>query len=332
MMDNQFEQGDYILGVDYECQNDQIIVSGEAQERPDYKPDCRPEVSGEAQERPEFKPDCRPEVSGEAQERPECKPDCRPEVSGEAQERPECKPDCRPEVSGEAQERPECKPEASGEAFEQPEFEQENTFEDVDDALEEDVEDETDEIEKYTEIKKVKCTTSGKITLTFANKVKYTEGLCVFVTNENGTEIECTIVKKNKKSIDIVTKGLVNGQNYTITVDGLLVEDSTNVTSVSKTFCVKGIKTSCKIKKVNVSKKYVTLSLKCSAYYKNASVEVTDSEGNVMKSAIVKKTKGKIKIKVKGMVSNKTYTVKINGVKTKKEKNYSSIQKTFAVK
>ena len=69
-----------------------------------------------------------------------------------------------------------------------------------------------------------------------------------------------------------------------------------------------------------------------STYYKNTTVSVTDSDGDKVKATILKKTKGKIKLKVKSLEKNEDYSVTVKGVKAKGENTYSSVSKTFTAK
>ena len=188
-------------------------------------------------------------------------------------------------------------------------------------------------IKKHTKVTKVTCSSAGKVSISFKNKVSYADDVSAVITAEDGTEISCTVLKKSKKAIVISAEGLVQGQKYTITVQGVIVEDSTEAVSITKTFTVKGMKTKCKVVKVIVgTKNTITLKMKNNTYYKNATVTITNSDKEELETTIVKKARGKIKIKVKGLEKGEKYTVTVNGVKTKSEKNYSSVSKTLKVK
>ncbi len=78
------------------------INAVEKEEKPEVKPDPKPETKPE--EKPEVKPDPKPETKPE--EKPEVKPDPKPETKPE--EKPEVKPDPKPETKPE--EKPEVKP------------------------------------------------------------------------------------------------------------------------------------------------------------------------------------------------------------------------------
>ncbi|MGM2611909.1 S-layer homology domain-containing protein [Bacillus cereus group sp. BceL008] len=78
------------------------INAVEKEEKPEVKPDPKPETKPE--EKPEVKPDPKPETKPE--EKPEVKPDQKPETKPE--EKPEVKPDPKPETKPE--EKPEVKP------------------------------------------------------------------------------------------------------------------------------------------------------------------------------------------------------------------------------
>ena len=80
-------------------------------------------------------------------------------------------------------------------------------------------------------------------------------------------------------------------------------------------------------------KSYVIIvKFKGKAAYKELAVCVTDSENNELPAAIVKKTKSQIKVKVEGLQRGKRYTISVNGVKLKKEKNFGSVVRTFTAK
>lgn len=182
-------------------------------------------------------------------------------------------------------------------------------------------------------VSKVTCTASGKLNVSFKGEVKYSDTVKATVTDADGKEVECQIRKKNKASMQISVKGLVKGQKYTLTIEGVIAKNATEPATITKTFTAKGMKTACKVAKVTVAKKkFVTIKMKSSAYYKDATVTVKDAEGKTYDAKIVKKAKGNIKIKVAGLKKGEKYTVTITGVKTKKEKNYSSITRTFVAK
>lgn len=118
-----------------------------------------------------------------------------------------------------------------------------------------------------------------------------------------------------------------------MTIEGIANYNSDKAATVSKIFTAKGMKTASSVEKVSMTKKNVIiLHTKSAAYYKDATVEVKDADGNILSAAIIKKAKGNIKIKVDGLEKGKKYTVTVNGVKTKKENNFSSITKIFIAK
>ena len=74
--------------------------------------------------------------------------------------------------------------------------------------------------------------------------------------------------------------GLVQGQKYTVEIEGILGKDSTEAVVVKKAFTAKGMKTQSKVGKATVeSKKFVVLKMQSAAYYKDATVSVADSNG-----------------------------------------------------
>lgn len=186
---------------------------------------------------------------------------------------------------------------------------------------------------KAQEVGKVTCTSAGKVNISFKQKVTYTDGLKAVIKDEDGKEIACKISKKNKSLLTVSVSGLVKGQKYTLEIEGILGKDSTEAVVVNKVFTAKGMKTQSKVGKTTVEKKkFVVLKMKSSAYYKDATVSVKDADGNVCDAKIVKKAKGNVKVQIAGMKKGNRYTITINGIKTKKEKNYGSITKTVTVK
>ncbi|EOS22787.1 hypothetical protein C806_03400 [Lachnospiraceae bacterium 3-1] len=186
---------------------------------------------------------------------------------------------------------------------------------------------------KAQEVGKVTCTSSGKVNISFKQKVTYTDALKAVITDENGKEIPCKITKKNKSLLTVTVSGLVKGEKYTLSIEGILGKDSEQAVVVKKVFTAKGMKTQSKVGQASVSgKNFVILKMKSAAYYKDATVEVKNASGSVCEAKIVKKAKGNIKVQITGMKKGETYTITINGIKTKKEKNYGSITKTITVK
>lgn len=180
---------------------------------------------------------------------------------------------------------------------------------------------------------KVTCTSAGKVNISFKGKVTYTDGLKAVIKDADGREIACKITKKNKSLLTVSVAGLVKGQTYTITIEGVLGKDSTEVATITKSFVAKGMKTQSKVGKVSVeNKKFEVLKMKSATYYKDATVSVKDSKGTECEAKIVKKAKGNIKVQISGMKKGNTYTITINGVRTQKEKNYGSITRTVTVK
>lgn len=187
--------------------------------------------------------------------------------------------------------------------------------------------------QKGKEIGKVTCTSSGKVNISFKGEVTYTDALRAVIKDAAGQEISCTVVKKNKGMMSVMAAGLVKDLVYTITIDGILGEDSKEPVTIEKAFTAKGMKTKCKVGSASVQgKKFVILKMKSAASYKDAAVSVKDFDGNECEAKIVKKAKGNIKIQISGMKKGSTYTIIVNGVKTKKEKSYGSVTKTITIK
>lgn len=183
------------------------------------------------------------------------------------------------------------------------------------------------------EIGKVTCTSAGKVNISFKGQVVYTDAVKAVVKEADGQEIPCKILKKNKGMMSVSVAGLVKGQLYTITIEGILGEGSDEAVTIEKTFTAKGMKTKCKVGSASVQgKKFVVLKMKSAASYKDATVSVKDSDGKECEAKIVKKAKGNIKIQIEGMKKGNKYMIVVNGVKTKKEKCYGSVTRTVTVK
>lgn len=77
--------------------------------------------------------------------------------------------------------------------------------------------------EKSKNVVKVTCTSSGRINVSFKEKVEYTDSVKVTLLDEDGEEVACEIVQKNKKLMGISTSGLVKDQKYTLIMQVSLV-------------------------------------------------------------------------------------------------------------
>lgn len=182
-------------------------------------------------------------------------------------------------------------------------------------------------------VEKVTCTASGKVNISFKQKVTYTDELSVTIEDTESKKYDCKVSKKNNALLVVSVKGLVKGHKYIITIKGVVAKGGKEAVTIKKEFFAKGMKTGCKISKITKSgKNFIVLKLKGSAYYKDATVVVKDSEGKEIPAKIIKKAKGTIKVKAEGLKKGKKYIVTVTGVKLKKEKNYSSITKTFIAK
>lgn len=187
-------------------------------------------------------------------------------------------------------------------------------------------------------VAKVTCTASGKLNISFRNKVSYTDAVSAVITDSEGKTIDCKIAKKRAASMTIKAAGLVKGQKYTLTIEGVKGKDIQEAVTITREFTAKGMKTAAEAKKPIVEKskvrrvKFVTVKFNGVVQYKDAVVTVTDADGNALTASIIKKAKGNIKVKVTGLVKGNKYTITITGIKTKKEKNFSSITKTFVAK
>lgn len=183
------------------------------------------------------------------------------------------------------------------------------------------------------EIRKITCTSSGKLNVSFKQKAGYTNELKATSTDAEGKEIPCKISKKKNKLMSVSVSGLVKGETYTLTIDGVMGIGSTEAAAITKTFTAKGMKTKCRIGNASVAgKKFIVLKMNGAAYYKDATVTVKDSAGNDCAAKIVKKAKGNVKVQIEGMKRGETYTITIQGIRTKKEKNYGSVTRTVTVK
>lgn len=183
------------------------------------------------------------------------------------------------------------------------------------------------------EVGKITCTSAGKLNVSFKQKVVYTDDLRAAVTDETGKEFACKVARKNRNLLVLSVSGLIKSQKYTLTVEGILGKESAEAVTITKEFTAKGMKTQCKADKATVKgKKFVILKMKSAAYYKDAVVTVKDANGNDCEAKIVKKAKGNVKVQITGMKKGERYTITINGIKTKKEKNYGSITRSITVK
>ena len=63
--------------------------------------------------------------------------------------------------------------------------------------------------------------------------------------------------------MSVSAKGLVKGQKYTITIEGVMAKNATEPATITKTFVAKGMKTANKVSKATVKyNKFVILKLK----------------------------------------------------------------------
>ena len=128
------------------------------------------------------------------------------------------------------------------------------------------------------ELGKITCTSAGKLNISFKQKVTYTNAVKAVITDAEGKEILCKITKKKNKLMTVTVSGLVKGQSYTLTIDGILGKDSDEAVIITKTFTAKGMKTKSKIGSACVvGRNFVVLKMNGAAYYKDAAVTVKDS-------------------------------------------------------
>lgn len=183
------------------------------------------------------------------------------------------------------------------------------------------------------EIKKITCTSAGKLNVTFKQKVTYTSAINAVITDAEGKEIPCKISKKKNKLMSVTVSGLVKGQVYTLKIEGIMGKESVEAATIVKTFTAKGMKTKSKIGEASVAgSNFVVLKMNGAAYYKDETVTVKDSAGNECAARIIKKAKGNIKVQIENMKKGETYTITIQGIRTKKEKNYGSVSRKITVK
>lgn len=197
---------------------------------------------------------------------------------------------------------------------------------------------ETAQPEDTSSIKsKAVCTASGKICIKFSNQVEWDEDVTVSLTDADGVQTIVEVVKKNERMIAVAGTGMVKGEKYTVTVNGVKAAGADEYTSVSCEFTAKKLKTCCKAKKITKkikAKKNTKIVVQCkgTVKLKDATVTVTDEDNNDYASAVVSKSKGNIKVRVAGLKKKEKYTVIIDGVKAKKEANYAAVTSSFATK
>lgn len=184
---------------------------------------------------------------------------------------------------------------------------------------------------------KATCTAAGKVNVKFKGMVTYAEDLSVTVTDETQNELETTVSKKNRGMMVIKIAGMVKGQKYNISISGIRKKGETEYGNVNCTFTAKRLKTTCKAKKITKKvtvKKKNTIIIKCKSNvkFKDATVTVSDQNGDKYEAKLVGKSKGNIKVSIRGLKKASTYTITITGVKTKKELNYGSITTKFTTK
>ncbi len=184
---------------------------------------------------------------------------------------------------------------------------------------------------------KATCTAAGKINVSFSGAVEWSEDAAAALIDEEQKEITVSIAKKANRSVVVKGSGMVKGKPYTLSISGVKAKGAAEFGTVTAAFKAKKLKSSCKAKKISKkvavkSKNTIIVKCKGQVQTKDVTVEVLDEADNRYDAAVTGKSKGNIKVKVSGLKKGKTYTITINGVKTKKETNYASIRTTFATK
>ena len=125
---------------------------------------------------------------------------------------------------------------------------------------------------------------------------------------------------------------MVKGQKYTVQISGVKAAGAEEYAAVECEFTAKKLKTAVRTEKPAVSKNFVIIKFKGKAVFKDIAVTMADEGGSELAAKIVKKTKSQIRISTEGLEHGKKYTVTVNGVKLKKEKNFGSVVRTFTIK
>ena len=75
-----------------------------------------------------------------------------------------------------------------------------------------------------------------ELDIEFAGKVSYEANCEVMVTDAAGKQYNCTIIEKDRDSIEVWADGLTRGETYTVTVSGVIAADSSAAETYSREF------------------------------------------------------------------------------------------------
>lgn len=75
-----------------------------------------------------------------------------------------------------------------------------------------------------------------ELDIEFAGKVSYDANCTVTVTDAAGKQYNCTIIEKDRDSIEVWADGLTRGKTYTVTVSGVIAADSGAAETYSREF------------------------------------------------------------------------------------------------
>lgn len=187
---------------------------------------------------------------------------------------------------------------------------------------------------RKVKISKISVKSTGKITISFKNRVKWDKDASVTITDGNGKAVgDLKITKKSRKSLMFTSETLKNAGTYTLTIKGIKAAHSKEFETVSKSFKVKAKKETIGLKKIKARKTGVSIEFKHKVSYKDGyTVIIKDADGNVIESSISHVNKRSIRLKTTtSLERDKSYTVTISGIKREKEsdENYRSIMYSF---
>ena len=184
---------------------------------------------------------------------------------------------------------------------------------------------------------KVTCTAAGKVNLSFSQTIEWSPEAAATLTDADNKTFDVKISKKGTRTAVIRGEGMVKGQRYTATINGIRIKGTEEYTSASGVFTAKNLKGKLKAKKITKKvavKAKSTIIVKCkgTVQLKDAVVTVKDGNNKEYTAKVVGKSKGNIKVRINGLKKGMKYTVTITGVKTKKELYYASVSTTFVAK
>lgn len=178
-------------------------------------------------------------------------------------------------------------------------------------------------------IKSVEYEGNGVVDVNFTSENVRYKSVKVVVKDAAGKSLKAKILEKDSDDISFKVSGLKANKKYTFTISGVRAGKSGSYGKVKGSFRTPANKPVISKVEFDFIHSNLEIDFATKVEYKNLKVTVTGEDGNHPMVWNIEKEPDELDMDVDGMISGRTYTVVVSGVRVKGAGSYTKATKTF---